>query len=353
MSIEELRKKINGLDEKIVRLINERAAHAREIGKIKKRADLAVYAPEREKEIYAKLATLNRGPLSHESLCAIYREIMSAAIALEKEIVVSYLGPEATFTHLAARRKFGSSVTYAPAKTISEVFTEVERGRTDYGVVPIENSFEGAVTHTLDMFMEKRVKICAEKYLEITHCFLSNSRKNKITRIYSNPQVFGQCRVWLRTHYPAAELVEVSSTARAAARAAKEKGAAALASELAAELYGVNLIERGIEESGNNETRFLVISRISAGRSGDDKTSIMVSISDKVGALYQMLYPFKENGINLSRIASRPSKKRAWEYCFFIDFFGHIEDDNVACALEGLEKESLFVEHLGSYPREK
>lgn len=351
MKIDALRKKIDALDKKIVGLIGSRTSLALKIGALKRAARREIYAPEREEAVYRRLAKLNKGPLPLKSLRAIYREIMSAALALEKELTVAYMGPEATFSHLAARQKFGSSVRYAAAMTITDVFAQVERGDADYGVVPIENSIEGAVTHTLDMFADARVKICAEVYLDIAHCLVASCPRGDIRKVYSNPQVFGQCRTWLRSNIPAAELVEVSSTARAAERAAREKNAAAIANELAAEIYGLKLLERNIEDSGKNETRFLVIGRESAGRSGDDKTSVLVSVSDRVGALYRMLFPFKKHGINLTMIESRPSKKKAWEYYFFIDFSGHIEDESAARALKDLESQCVFVEHLGSYPK--
>ncbi|MCX6357395.1 MAG: prephenate dehydratase [Candidatus Aureabacteria bacterium] len=350
MNIDEIRDKIDALDRKIVALVNERTANALKIGAIKRAARKEIYAPERERAVYSRLVGLNRGPLPAAALRAIYREIMSAAIALEKEVMIGYLGPEATFTHLAAREKFGSSVGYASMGTIGDIFTAVERGSIDYGVVPIENSIDGAVTHTLDMFIDARVKICAEIYLDIAHCLMANSRRALIRKIYSKSEVFGQCRGWIRANFPAAELVEVSSTARAAQLAAKEKRSAALASELASEIHGVRIIEKHVEDSGRNETRFLVIGRSSAGRTGDDKTSLMISVSDRVGALYKMLYPFKNNRINLTMIESRPSKKKAWEYYFFIDFAGHIDDAKAVKAMRELKSQCLFVEHLGSYP---
>ena len=351
MKINDLRKKIDALDRSIVGLVNERTSLALEIGKIKRDSNREIYAPEREKAVYEKVEGLSRGPLPAGSLRAIYREIMSAALSLEKKLVIAYLGPEATFTHLAARNKFGGSVGYAAAAGIADIFGEVERGAADYGVVPIENSNEGAVTHTLDMFMDSRAKICAEIYLDISHCLMAACAPAEIRRVYSKAEVFGQCRTWVRGNYPGAELVEASSTARAAELAAKEPHAAAIASELAAELYGLKIIARGIEDSGKNETRFLVIGRSAAGPSGEDKTSIMVSISDRVGALHRMLYPFRKHAINLTKIESRPSKRKAWEYYFFIDFEGHVAEKKVGQALKELRKQCLFVEHLGSYPK--
>ncbi|MCX6355327.1 MAG: prephenate dehydratase [Candidatus Aureabacteria bacterium] len=351
MTIDDIRKKIDAIDKKLVELMNSRSSLVHKIGKIKRKAKKEIYVPEREEAVYRKLEELSKGPLSIESLRAIYREIMSASLALEKELAIAYLGPEATFSHVAAREKFGSSVRYSPAPTIEDVFSQVERGEADYGVVPIENSIEGAVTYTLDMFIDSKSKICAEIYLDIAHCLLSNCERDLVSKIYSVPQVFGQCRSWIRSNFPAAELVEVSSTAKAAGLAAREGKAAAIANELAAEIYGVKVLERNIEDSGRNETRFLVIGKSSAGRTGNDKTSLLVSVADRVGALYQMLYPFRKNGINLTKIESRPSKKKAWEYYFFIDFAGHIEDRKAVKALKELRKQCLFVEHLGSYPK--
>ena len=351
MKIDDLRKKIDRIDHKLIDLINARTSYAVKIGKIKRELRKGIYSPEREKEVYKRLSRLSKGQLPLESIRAIYREIMSAAMALEKKLVIAYLGPEATFTHVAARRKFGSSVRYAAMAGITDIFSNVERGSVDYGVVPIENSIEGAVTHTFDMFIDSRVKICAEIYLEISHCLLADCPAAEIRKVYSKSEVFGQCRTWLRSTIPAVELIEVSSTTRAAELAAREKHAAAIASELAAEIYGVNVLERGIEDSGRNETRFLVIGNSSTGPSGDDKTSIIVSIADRVGALYRMLLPFKKHAINLTKIESRPSKKKAWEYYFFIDFLGHAGDANVVKALKELQGQCLFMEHLGSYPR--
>lgn len=350
MKIDELRNKIDSIDRKLVELLEDRTAAARKIGNLKKASRKSIYVPEREEAVYRKVLGYRKGAVPEKSLIAIYREVMSAARATEKELAIAYLGPEATFTHLAARKKFGGSVNYVAAASISDIFFNVEKGNVDYGVVPIENSIEGAVTHTLDMFIDSGVKICAEMFLAVSHYFLSNCAPEDVKKIYSKSEVFGQCRSWLRGKYPSAELVEASSTARAAEIAAKEKGAAALGSELAAEIYELKILEKGVEDTGRNETRFLIIGRNSAGPSGNDKTSIMVSIADRVGALYEMLYAFKENGINLTKIESRPSKRKAWDYYFFIDFIGHMKDKKVAGALDALKGHCLFVEHLGSYP---
>jgi chorismate mutase/prephenate dehydratase len=285
-----------------------------------------------------------------ESLKAIFREVMSAALSIEKGIRVAYLGPMATFTHQASIQKFGSSVEYIPSESISDVFEEVEKGRADYGVVPIENTTEGAVTHTLDVFSDSDLKICSEVFLRINHSLLSNAPLKKIRKIYSNPQVFGQCRNWLKKNLPKADLIEVSSTSRAAELASSEKAAAALASRLASRYYRVKILADGIEDFKINITRFLVIGRHVAKKTGQDKTSILFSIKDKVGALYEILSPFKKYHINMTKIESRPSKKKPWEYYFFVDFLGHQDDQNVKKALKVLERHCVFLKILGSYP---
>jgi len=352
VKIKDLRKSIDGLDERITKLLNQRARCALEIRRLKIKGKGGVYAPDREKEVYEKVTGLNKGPLSGDSLIAIYREIMSAGLALERSLAVAYPGPPASITHLAALKKFGSSVNYLPVNSIADVFRWVERGEADCGVVPIENSIEGAVSHTLDMFMESDLKVCSEVSLEICHNLLTNCKKGAVKRVYSNPLVFGHCRTWLKTNLPRAELIEVSNITRAAEIASKEKGAAAIASSLAAKIYKLKLAAKSIEDSPHNITRFLVISRDEVRPTGEDKTSIMFSVKDKAGALYSMLYPFKKNGINLTRIESRPSKKRAWDYYFFVDIRGHHRDSNVVRALKELEKQSTYLKIFGSYPVE-
>jgi chorismate mutase/prephenate dehydratase len=279
---------------------------------------------------------------------------MSSALGLQKKLVISYLGPAATFTHEAARLKFGEAVTYSDAANISEIFNSVEKGYADYGVVPIENSIEGIVTHTQDMFIDSNLKICSEIMLEISHNLMSREGDIKgIKRIYSKAEVFGQCRTWIKTTLPLAELIEVASTANAAKKAKEESGSAAIASELAADLYDLNVLARDIEDTPHNVTKFLVIGNNYAGKTGDDKTSIMFSVKDKVGALYDTLKAFKYHKINLTKIESRPSKRKAWEYYFFVDFIGHCEDKKIKKALLELEKSCIFVKILGSYPIER
>ena len=351
MELKSLRKAIDSIDSRILKLLNERAEVTLKVGRIKSRSKQSIYVPDRESEVYKRLAENNKGPLSKDAVKAIYREVMSSALSMEKPLTIAYLGPEFTFTHLASMEKFGASVDYASCNTITAVFDEVEKGRADYGVVPIENSVEGAVNHTLDMFIDSDLKICSEIYLEISHSLLSREAdKNKIKKIYSKDQVFGQCRLWLEDHLPNVALVEVASTARAADMASKEKGVACIASELAAEKYHLKVLHRSIEDSSHNVTRFLVIGRTEARQTRKDKTSIMFSLKDRVGALHGILIPFKHYGINLTKIESRPSKVKAWKYYFFVDMEGHHLDKKVSKALAILKKSTTYLKILGSYP---
>jgi chorismate mutase/prephenate dehydratase len=352
MELEKIREKIDNIDKKIVELISKRARLIKKIAEIKKKKKLSIYVPEREKEVYKKISQYNPGPLPDEYLKNIYREIMSGSLALEKELTIAYLGPPATFTHLAALKKFGSAVKYSECSNITEIFTEVEKGNADFGVVPIENSIEGAVSHTLDMFIDSELKICSEVYLEITHYLLSREKGlSGIKKIYSNPQVFGQCRRWLEKNLPAVELVEVSSTARAAQIASREAHSACIASKMAKDIYNLNILASSIEDIPYNITRFLVIGKTLAEPTGNDKTSIMFSVKDRVGALHDMLTPFKKYGINLTKIESRPSKRKVWDYYFFVDLEGHYKNPNVRKALKELENQASFLKILGSYPK--
>jgi chorismate mutase / prephenate dehydratase len=348
--MEALRRKIDLLDAQIVKLINERAANAAQIGAIKARDGIKPYNPSREIAVYRKVAAHNDGPLPDDAFKAIYREIMSATIALERPTRVAFFGQAGTFTHLAARTKFGSSVEYIPARDIRDVFLAVARGRADYGLVPIENSTEGGVNQSIDMFAETRLKIASEVFLPIHHHLLSNSALKDIRVIYSHPQPFAQCRNWLLGHLGNVERREVASTAAAAERASKEEGAAAIAGMLAAETYNVPVVAEHIEDSPDNTTRFFVVAERMAERTGKDKTSVVLSIKDEPGALLRLLQPFFKLGINLTRIESRPSKRRAWEYNFFVDLEGHIEDEVVRGALKELESHVKHLEVLGSYP---
>jgi chorismate mutase/prephenate dehydratase len=351
VNLKSLRKSVDSIDSRILKLLNKRARVILDIGKAKGAARESVYVPDREKEVYRNITAKNRGPMSDGALKAVYREIMSGALELERPLSIAYFGPEFTNTHIASMKKFGSSVRYTACGTIRDVFSEVEKGRADYGVVPIENSIEGAVNYTLDMFMDSDLKICSEVFMEISHNLISKeSSRSRIKRIYSNPQVFGQCRIWLETNLPAAELVEVSSTSKAAEIASRQKGSACIASALAAKHYGLKVLEGSIQDSSHNVTRFLVIGKHETRPTKEDKTSVMFSVKDRAGALHDVLVPFKKNRINMTKIESRPSKVRAWEYYFFVDIEGHHSNAGVAKALSELNKSCSYMKVLGSYP---
>jgi chorismate mutase / prephenate dehydratase len=359
MNIPEHRKAIDKLDEEIVRLLNERTNHILQIGDLKIKAGEAIYAPHRERVVLQRLRKLNRGPIKEESLRAIYREIMSSALSLEKSMTIAYLGPEATFTHQAAVQRFGSSLRYAAQRTISDIFTEVSKNRADYGVVPVENSTEGVVTHTLDMFVDSNLKIVAQIVLPIQYCLGGATTVAETRRLYAHPQALAQCRVWVQRHLPKAEIIEASSNARAAELAGSKKAGlhrglegkvAAITGELAAAKYRLPIIERGIQDFTENATRFLVLGRQCGPATGRDRTSLMFSIADEVGALYRALEPFRRYKLNMTKIESRPSKRKAWEYFFFVDCDGHTTDTKVAKAVAHLGEVCNFVKVLGSYP---
>jgi chorismate mutase/prephenate dehydratase len=350
--LQELRKKIDELDDRIVDLLNQRAKVVLEVGDIKKAEKIEFHAPGREREILDRLSSRNKGPFPQNTLRAVYREILSSSLSLERPLKVAYLGPRATFTHQAVMQQFGLAAQDLPAENIRDVFTEVERGRADYGVVPIENTTSGAVIYTLDMFIDSDLKITAEIMLEVSQYLLNKSgRMADIRKIHTIPPAAAQCRQWLEKNLPGVSVLDAPSTARAAELAAEDPAAAAIASELAAVLYGLQVAAKKIEDNQTNITRFLVIGPKSPGRTGSDKTSIMFSIKDKVGALHSMLTPFANAGINLNRLDARPSGKKVWDYVFFLDMEGHIEDDKVAAAIETLKKDCLFLKVLGSYPR--
>ncbi len=351
-SVDALRKKIDQVDGKIVELLNERASLAQKIGHTKGECNQEIYVPGREKQIFQRISTLNRGPLSERAIRSIYREVLSASRSLEAAIKIAYFGPEGTFTHMAAREKFGSSTIFIPAPSIADVFQEVSQGRASYGVVPVENSTEGVVTNTLDLLVEADVKICAEVSLEIHLYLLSRSgRAEDIVRITSHPQALAQCRRWLSTHFPRVAVAEAASTAQAAQKAAEDKSIGAIASGLAKENYGLNVVAANIEDQANNVTRFLVIGKSDPQPSGDDKTSLVFSVRDEVGILHRMLAPFAKERINLTKIESRPLKQKPWEYLFFLDIEGHQQEPRIQKALKKLEKNCVFMKALGSYPR--
>lgn len=349
MNAEELKRKLDALDAELVRRLNERAQLALEAAKALGTQEL--FVPAVEKAIHDRVAELNTGPLPSEALEAIYREILSAVIALQRPVTIAYLGPPATFTHQAARAQFGGSVRYAPCETIGEVFAAVEKKSADYGVVPIENSTDGAVTHTLDQFSDTPLKICAEIYLPISHSLLAKGPKETIKKLYSKPEVFGQCRRWLHENLPGVELISSSSTARAAETAAREVDSGALASALAAELYGLCILEEDIQDLGGNTTRFLVIGKSYGRATGKDKTSLLFAVKHRVGALYDALSAFKRYNINMTKIESRPSKTKAWEYYFFVDIEGHVDDPPVQKALADLAEHCTLMTVLGAYPK--
>jgi len=350
VNILEHRKAIDKHDTQIIKLLNERTKHVLAIGEIKRRAGEEIYAPHREWAILKRICRLNPGPITDESLRGIYREIMSSALSLEESLTIAYLGPAATFTHQAAIQRFGSSLDYSPQNTISDVFAEVSRKRADYGVVPVENSTEGAVTHTLDMFVDSDLKIVAQLVLPVQHCLLSSCRRPQIKRLYAHPQASAQCRGWVRTNLPGVEVVETSSNARSAELAAKEKHAAAIAGVLAAEKYRLSVVEYDIQDNAANATRFLVLGRQCTPPTGNDRTSLMFSVAHRAGALYSALAPFRRYRLNMTKIESRPSKRKAWEYFFFVDCDGHVTDRRICKALAQLGEHCSFVKVLGSYP---
>jgi len=346
-----LREKIDDLDRRIVELLNERARVVVRVGKTKQAAGTPVYAPDREHAVLQRIGELNDGPLPQRTLQAIYRELMSGSFALEKPLRIGYLGPEGSHSHMAAQRKFGSSVEYRPLADIRAVFEEVARGHCDLGLVPIENTVGGGVVDTLDSFIEAHVYICAEVIVEIHHHLLANCPPREVTKVASKPEVFAQCRKWLSSSFKQVELVPVASSSRAAELAADREGLAAIGSSLAAELYGLKVIFSNIEDTPNNMTRFFVIATSPAKRTGDDKTAIMFTTAHKAGALVEVLNVFARCGINLTNIDTRPSRRRTWEYYFFVDAEGHFENDNFSRALDQARKHCGELHVLGSFPR--
>jgi chorismate mutase/prephenate dehydratase len=349
--VDVLRKKIDQIDAKVVNLLNVRASLAQKIGRLKNRSNQEVYAPHREKEVIERVCELSRGPLPSQSVRAVFREIISACRSLEGPLHVAFFGAEATYTHLAAREKFGSAVSLRPTASIAEVFQEVSQGRATFGVVPIENSTEGVVAHTLDQLVESDLQIIAEIFQDIHHYLLSRSGKAEdIQRIISHPQALAQCRDWLARHFPSVPVEEVASTAHAAIKAAGDGSLAAISGAMAKEVYNLQVIAANIEDQSTNITRFLVIGKMSAPPTGDDKTSLVFSVHDKPGVLHRMLQPFARSRINLTKIESRPIKKKPWEYLFFLDLRGHRDQPAVKKAIESLERNCSFLKVMGSYP---
>jgi chorismate mutase / prephenate dehydratase len=349
--LEALRNQIDSLDEKIVGLLNERARVVVDIGKFKQANKQPVYAPEREKAVLEKVRKLNQGPLSDRCLEAVYRELMSGSFQLEKPLRIGYLGPEGTFSHHAAARKFGQSVDYVPLTEIPGVFEEVVRGHIDYGLVPVENSIGGGIIDTLDAFQQSSARICAEVQIGVHHNLLAKEPWERITKICSKAEVFSQCRNWLTTTAKDRMHIPVESTTAAAKMAKELPGVAAIGSKQAADLYELHVLFENIEDNPDNITRFFVISREAAKKSGDDKTAVMFTTAHKPGALAEVLDVFKENGINLTDIEKRPSKKVNWEYYFFIDAQGHQDEPNMQKAIAEARQHCLQLTVLGSYPR--
>jgi chorismate mutase/prephenate dehydratase len=351
MALEDLRKRIDELDLQLVKLLNERARVVVEIGKLKNKTGSQIYAPDREKEVFTKIAEANEGPLQDRCLVAIWRELMSGSFVLEKSLRIGYLGPGGSFSHTAAMLKFGQSVEYEPLADILSIFDEVSKGHCDLGIVPVENSTGGSVIETLDALIDSDVKICAEVLMAIHHSLLANCSMDDIEKIYSKPEVFAQCRKWLSATFKQPQTIPVASTARAAQMAAEEARAGAIGSKVAAEMYGLRVVCENIEDISNNITRFLVISAEDAKPTGEDKTAILFSTAHKAGALADVLDVFKQYGINLTNIESRPSKKREWEYYFFTDFLGHRTDKQVQKGIAEVRKHCLQLSVLGSFPR--
>jgi chorismate mutase/prephenate dehydratase len=351
-TLSELRQQIDAIDDQILALLNRRAGLVIAVGKAKEGASTDFYVPSREQAIYTRLIADSSGPFPEEGIRRVFREIISASLSLEQPLKVAFLGPQATFTHVAAMHQFGFSAQLVPIKSIPSIFEEVGRGRANYGVVPVENSNEGVVSHTLDMFMESDLKIIAEVLVEVSHDLLNRTgRIEDVRKVVSHPQALAQCRAWLEENLPDVPLVDVGSTALAAQQVAEDESAAAIASEAAATLYGLRVVKHRIEDNPNNFTRFLVIGRQMPEPGERDKTSIMFSVRDEPGILYRMLEPFSKRGINLSKIESRPMKGRAWEYIFFLDMEGHIRNEQIAAAIEELRGCCQFLKVLGSYPK--
>lgn len=347
-----LRKQIDRIDHQILDLLAQRSRRVTQVGEIKRTLQAKFYVPEREEKILASLIRENKSLYKSQAIQTIFREILSASLALESPLKIAYLGPEATFTHQAAIKRFGKSAQFVAQPSIQKVFQEVGLNRADYGIVPIENSTEGVVGYTLDLFVEHALKICGEVKLLVTQNLLSTAKDfSQIKKVYSHPQALAQCRLWLDSHLPFVKTGEVSSTSRAAEIAKLEGGSAAISSQYAAHLYGLPILAQHIEDRANNYTRFVVIGNNACGPTGRDKTSIIVSAKDEVGALYHLLAPLAHEKINLTKIESRPLKGRAWEYIFFIDMEGHQEEPPMKKALHAIEKRSSFLKVLGSYPK--
>ena len=351
MTLEKARREIDSIDDNIVELLNERAKKIKAVAAEKRKSNAPVFDPASESEVLGKL-TSKAKDFPSKGIRSVFTEIFSFSRAMQQPLTVSFLGPKATFTHIAAIKKFVSQPDFKPEDSIAEVFDSVEKGKSSYGVVPVENSMEGSVNHTLDMFLDSNLSVVGEISLEVRHHLLSKYRLKEIKKVYSHPQAFAQCRKWLNRNLRGVELVEVSSTSKGAESAKLYLHSAAIASELAAKEFGLEIVDSSIQDSGANVTRFLVIGMGKPNRTGKDKTSILFSVRNKPGALFKALKAFHDFNINMTKIESRPAKTKAWDYVFFVDFQGFAEDEAVKKSLGELEKNCGFMKILGSYPEE-
>lgn len=347
--LKKFRTQIDSIDDELLKLFNQRAKLAQQIGHAKNGS--AVLRPEREAQVLKRMQDANAGPLSVQSVNTLFTEIMSHCRALEEPLSVAFLGPQGTFTEAAMIKRFGQASKGVSSASIDEVFRKVESGEASYGVVPVENSTEGAIGRTLDLLLQSPLRLCGEVQLAVHQCLLSQDKDlAKIKRVYSHPQSLGQCQDWLNTHLPHAERVSVASNAEAASLAAKEKHSAAIAGKQAAERFGVEIQADNIEDDPRNTTRFLVIGNQDVAASGFDKTSLVMSAANRPGAVHDLLVPFAKHGVSMSKLESRPAKSGLWEYVFFVDIEGHQADKKVAAALKELKDVAAFVKILGSYP---
>ena len=347
--LKQLREQIDRLDDELLKLVNQRAELARQIGRLKE--DGNVLRPEREAQVLQRVQKNNNGPLSNDAVAQLFTEVMSQCRALEAPLMVAYLGPEGTFTEAAALKRFGSAIQGQPCATIDDVFRSVEAGTVNYGVVPVENSSEGAIGRTLDLLMQSPLQICGEVMLPIHQCLLAQKcTLSAIKTVYSHPQSFGQCQVWLNTNLPHASRIPVASNAEAARLAAENPGSAAIAGTQAAAHFDLSVCVENIEDDANNTTRFLVLGKQSVAPSGNDKTSLVMSAANRPGAVHDLLVPLAKHGVSMTKLESRPARSGLWEYVFFMDIEGHQDDARVAAALAELKQVASFVKVLGSYP---
>ncbi|MDR1146633.1 MAG: prephenate dehydratase [Verrucomicrobiales bacterium] len=353
MSLAQLRRKIDATDRDLLRLLNERTGLSEQVGAIKRASGSAVFAPHREEILLRQLVKRNRGPLDHTALRAIYREILSASRARQKRLTVGYLGPAGTYSHQSALERFGSSDRFVPCRSIPEVFALLSCGEADACVVPVANSIEGGVSATLDMLMNTDLVICGEIYQRIRHVLAAaaDTADGDLKKIYSHPQALGQCRQWLLRHLPNAEQLETSSTSQAAQLAKQDADSGAIASAFAAKLYGLKVWHTNIQDVARNQTRFVILSRQLPAPSGDDKTSLLFAVPHEIGSLNDVLKLFAEHRINLQKIESRPSAHKEWEYLFFVDVNGHCQQPKLRRAFALIQKKTLWLKVLGSYPQ--